>query len=396
MYCKKHKIINKCVLVSEIDKEVIKTYKGNFGSKHEMINIKNLDKYCSQCPPHDILFAGFPCQAFSNAGNKKGFLDETRGTLFFDVVQILKNKKPKYILLENVKHLINHDNGKTWKIITNTLVTLGYVIPKQPLLLSPHQFGIPQERWRVYLPGVLKTELKKQTEYLDFNFENFFKNLPTEEQIRKKYLEKKINSTYYLDESRKKDSYLLNVFKAWGEFLQNVKFPRGKTLPVIWLYEFTNPHFSDNDPPWKTEYLKSMNSLYENNKKFIDKWLVKYQPDNWKIREQKFEWQAGKDCKDLRKSIISFRQSGIRCKRFSKFSTLVAMAQTTLIFDWDKGQWRRITPREAARLQSFPDKYKTHKEITGSPNDFYSYKQFGNSINIYVVNKIIAELLERY
>ena len=81
--------------------------------QYEIINIKDLDDSSSQVPGHDFIFAGFPCPSFSSAGNKKGFLDEIRGTLFFDIAKILKNNKPKYILLENVKHLINHDNGKT-------------------------------------------------------------------------------------------------------------------------------------------------------------------------------------------------------------------------------------------------------------------------------------------
>jgi DNA (cytosine-5)-methyltransferase 1 len=111
--CKNNNINCKCVFVSEIDKEAIKTYQGNFGKDENIVNIKELDENCSLVPKHDFLFAGFPCQSFSNAGKKLGFLDEIRGTLFFDVAKIIKNKKPKYILLENVKHLVTHDKGKT-------------------------------------------------------------------------------------------------------------------------------------------------------------------------------------------------------------------------------------------------------------------------------------------
>ncbi|MBY7703607.1 DNA (cytosine-5-)-methyltransferase [Vibrio harveyi] len=103
-----------CVFVSEIDKEAIKTYTSNFSfDKDKIVNIRDIDDNASQVPEHDFLFAGFPCQTFSNAGKKEGFIDEVRGTLFFDIVKILKFKKPKYILLENVKHLVKHDNGKT-------------------------------------------------------------------------------------------------------------------------------------------------------------------------------------------------------------------------------------------------------------------------------------------
>ncbi|WP_425437735.1 DNA cytosine methyltransferase [Mesoplasma corruscae] len=152
----------------------MQTYSNNFSiSKEKIINIRDLDENASQVPEHDFLFAGFPCQTFSNAGKKKGFLNKIRGTLFFDIVKILKNKKPKYILLENVKHLVNHDNGKTWDIIIKTLKDdLGYIIPEKPLILSPHEFGIPQERQRVFIPGVLKEKTSIKEEYISFNFDN--------------------------------------------------------------------------------------------------------------------------------------------------------------------------------------------------------------------------------
>ena len=110
---KEKKIKTKCVLVAEIDKHVIETYKTNFGNNEKILNIRDIDAHCSQVPDHNFLFAGFPCQCFSNAGKKRGFLDKIRGTLFFDITKILKEKKPKYFILENVKYLVNHKKGKT-------------------------------------------------------------------------------------------------------------------------------------------------------------------------------------------------------------------------------------------------------------------------------------------
>ena len=168
-----------CKLTSEIDKEVIKTYKKNFYKNNskdfnkEPVDITKLKETDDQIPEHDILFAGFPCQAFSNAGKKMGFLDKTRGTLFFDIVRILKFRKPKYILLENVKHLTKHNNGETWKVINETLRDLGYLIPKEPILLSPHLLNIPQERYRVFIPGVLSNKAKTQN--LNINVKKYFK-----------------------------------------------------------------------------------------------------------------------------------------------------------------------------------------------------------------------------
>lgn len=101
-------------------------------------------------PDFDILCAGFPCQAFSRAGKQKGF-EDTRGTLFFDVARILKEKQPEYFILENVSNLLNHDNGKTFEIISNTLSELGYFFDFKVIKLSDH--GLPQYRPRIYIIG---------------------------------------------------------------------------------------------------------------------------------------------------------------------------------------------------------------------------------------------------
>ena len=140
-----------CVLASDIDANAIKVYKNNYGidSNINVRDIKNED-----IPDHDVLCAGFPCQAFSKAGKQEGFMDQTRGTLFFEVARILNAKHPKYILLENVRNLVSHDNGHTYEVICDTLKKLGYRIPAEPLILSPHQFGVPQVRERVYIPGI--------------------------------------------------------------------------------------------------------------------------------------------------------------------------------------------------------------------------------------------------
>lgn len=143
----------KCVFASEIDKEAIKTYQYNYGidSAHDITKTKEED-----IPKHDVLCAGFPCQAFSKAGQQLGFTDKTKGTLFFEIIRILKYHKTPYIILENVRNLTSHDNGKTWIIIKNALNEIGYIISEDPFIISPHQLGIPQLRERVIILGVHK------------------------------------------------------------------------------------------------------------------------------------------------------------------------------------------------------------------------------------------------
>lgn len=136
-----------CVFSSEIDKFAVQTYSENFGE----IPSGDITKIPSEkIPDFDVLLAGFPCQPFSSAGLKKGFLDE-RGGMFFEVVRILKEKKPSAFLLENVKNLKTHNNGKTFDTMIKTLKNLGYDVYFE--ILRARDFGLPQNRERIYIVG---------------------------------------------------------------------------------------------------------------------------------------------------------------------------------------------------------------------------------------------------
>lgn len=151
----------KCVFSSEWDKYAQKTYENNFGEV-PFGDITKFDE--NKIPNHDILVAGFPCQAFSIAGRRGGF-EDTRGTLFFNVAKILKMKRPKAFFLENVKGLLNHDRGKTIRVILNTLRNdLGYYIP-DPQIVNAKDFGVPQNRERVFIVGFRKELKIKSFEY---------------------------------------------------------------------------------------------------------------------------------------------------------------------------------------------------------------------------------------
>lgn len=141
----------KCVFTSEWDEQAKKTYQANFGDvPFGDITKDETKKFIPD--GFDVLCAGFPCQAFSIAGKRGGF-EDTRGTLFFDVAEIVKRKKPKSIFLENVKGLFNHDKGKTLKTILNVLRNdLGYYVP-EPQLLNARNFGVPQNRERIFIVG---------------------------------------------------------------------------------------------------------------------------------------------------------------------------------------------------------------------------------------------------
>ena len=144
---KKHGLDIECVLSSDIDQEAQKAYEANFGEQPigDITEVKEKD-----VPAHDILLGGFPCQAFSIIGAGKGFSD-TRGTLFFDIARILKEKQPRAFVLENVKQLRGHDHGRTLEIILKTLDELGYWVDYR--ILNALDFGLPQKRERILIVG---------------------------------------------------------------------------------------------------------------------------------------------------------------------------------------------------------------------------------------------------
>jgi len=153
----------KCVFTSEWDKHAQKTYRANFGEvPFGDITKEETKKFIPD--GFDVLCAGFPCQAFSIAGKRGGF-EDTRGTLFFDVAEIIKRKKPKAIFLENVKGLRNHNGGKTLATILNVLRNdLDYFVP-EPQIINAKNFGVPQQRERIYIVGFRKDQGVTEFEY---------------------------------------------------------------------------------------------------------------------------------------------------------------------------------------------------------------------------------------
>ena len=189
----------KCIFSSEFDHNACNTYHLNFGEwpSGDITKINSED-----IPDFDILLAGFPCQAFSIIGKKEGFLNETCGTLFFEVERILRDKQPKAFLLENVRNLVSHDNGRTYHTILSHLDDAGYkVFPK---VLNALDYGPPQKRERIILVGFKRGVFPKQNEFV------FPDPIPARERTTlEDILEDHVNSKYYVNEAisqRRKNS----------------------------------------------------------------------------------------------------------------------------------------------------------------------------------------------
>lgn len=176
----------KCVFSSEFDEDACKTYEANFG-EHPAGDITKID--AKNIPDFDILLGGFPCQAFSIIGKKEGFLNETCGTLFFDIERILREKKPKAFMLENVRNLVAHDNGNTFRIIKAHLEALGYHVFAK--VLNALDFGVPQNRERIIIVG-----FKENVEF------DFPKALPeTKRKTLNDILETNVDEKYFVNKN---------------------------------------------------------------------------------------------------------------------------------------------------------------------------------------------------
>ncbi len=172
-----------CVFSSEYDEEACKTYEANFG-EHPFGDITKID--AKDIPDFDILLGGFPCQAFSIIGKKEGFGNETCGTLFFDIERILKEKKPKAFMLENVRNLAAHDNGNTFLVIRKHLEALGYSVYAK--VMNALDYGVPQKRERIIIVG-----------FIDNVFFSFPEPVPTwQRKTLKDILEQNVDEKYYV------------------------------------------------------------------------------------------------------------------------------------------------------------------------------------------------------
>ncbi len=199
------------VFSSEIDKYATQTFSYNFPINNMVGDIKKVDE--KSIPDHDLLCGGFPCQSFSVAGMQKGFND-IRGTLFFDVIRIIKEKKPKYILLENVKNLISHDKGNTIKTILKNISDCDYTFDFT--VINSCEAGVPQSRERTYILGILNGKTQKFEKDIRNNKVSIIKSWANENNLKtmnffnsihmsntnvyiKDILEKNVDKKYYLN-----------------------------------------------------------------------------------------------------------------------------------------------------------------------------------------------------
>jgi len=388
----------RAVFVSEIDDAAKKIYRSNWIKNDELIisgDIKPLTEGPEvQVPTHNVLTGGFPCQPFSKSGNQRG-VNEARGTLFFNILKVIEDKKPELVLLENVRNLVGPKHLSDYKKMIRLLRQLGYVVSAEPTIISPHEIpeelgGSPQHRERVFI-GAIKMENIDSGMYS--NLGPLLKRKPfpdINEWSLKEFLERKIADHEKIDLNNNLSQSQLQALEAWNDFLKIYRKNNRQNLPGFPLWsEFWQARnkftIARSTPIWKKTFIENNNTFYLNNRKWIDNWRKSYSFESLIPSYKKFEWQARGES-DIFNCLIQFRPSGIRVKNPNYVPAFVALTQTPIL-GWKK---RPLSIAEAKLLQGFPDTFSF-----GDQNEKASFKQIGNAVHAGVARLVFQALLKR-
>ena len=436
----------RCVFASELKLDLQNLYIRNFKDVSSIEgDITKTNLY--EIPQHDILCAGFPCQPFSQAGKRMGFEDEGRGNMFdyiCKVIELQGEQKPSILLLENVANLRGHDGGRTWTIIQEKLDALGYYVRGE--ILSPHQFGFPQHRKRMYIVGFRKDK----GDFSNFDF-----------PIEHKESQCDINSIIEQDDINIQvlKPETIRQLKVWQNFV-SLTLHNGGHIPQfpVWAMEFgadypyesCAPRYLDKNlllgkhgklgtiidgktfdecisqlpiyaqsskknmfPSWKIKYIKQNRLFYDQHHAWIDSWIGKIR--TWDNSFQKFEWNCGSDDNGrIFNKIIQFRASGIRVKKPTYSPALNLVGTQIPILPWikipepcipkytdeqlfrygikraDITKGRYLSVREAAKLQGMENL------IFDGLSNARIYEALGNAVNTQVVKKIASKIINIY
>lgn len=394
---------HECVFACEKEEPLRKVYNANFDIE-PFADIRAVEP--DAIPKHEILCAGFPCQPFSKAGEQEGFDCPTNGDLFDHVMRIVRHHKPRFLLLENVANLKEHDDGATWEKMEARLARAGYSVKAEKL--SPHRFGIPQIRERLFIVAS-RNSLDAFTWPASVAAPTTIESVLEDDPRDAKPLSARVT----------------NCLRVWQRFLKAM--PKDVEVPSfpIWTMEFgatypfehvtpwveqstlgryggshgvplrgmkwdeASEHLPSHArtrtarfPKWKVRFIQQNRDFYASNRKWIDPWLpaIKAFPSSL----QKLEWNCKGESRDIWQYVIQFRASGVRVKRRTTSPSLIAMTTTQVpIIAWQK---RYMSPRECARLQSM----EALKSLPNSESAVYS--ALGNAVNVKVV-RLVAESL---
>ena len=385
-------IKTQCVLSSEINADSRLVYQQNFGQAPQG-NIRNIEKL----PPHDVLLAGFPCQSFSYAGKKAGFGD-TRGTLFFEITRLIDTYKPQAFIFENVRGLLTNDRGKTIATIKREIKKRGYSF--DAFLLNSANFELPQNRLRVYLVGLLNSAPKfnlisdvgpkDSHSYNPQQLSLFSPPQKTvtvadilEENPEEKYncspefvlaLKKRLGDLNKLHGVRLIDYRGGNSIHSWELGLRGECSDEEIQLMNSFILKRRNSEFGKEQDGKLLS--KEQIATFFNCPKLegiLDSLVAK---NYLKVIEGKYKPVAGNFSFEVYKFLDP-----------NKIAVTLVASDSNRLGIYHNSRVRKITPREAARLQGFPDRFILH------PKSDRAYYQLGNSVSINVVEAVAREVI---
>jgi len=355
----------KCVFYSDIDKYSVQTYNKNFKENHEPTDITKIST--DDIPEIDMLCGGFPCQAFSIAGKRRGFQD-TRGTLFFEIARIIKAKRPKIVFLENVKGLLNHEQGKTFRTIIQTISELGYDV--QWMVLNSKFFGVPQNRERVFIIGSLRGTGRPEI----LPFRSYEQEIDSERAIVRTFTAGGHSGGLHSNST----GIIHNVYGGFGEnkmrefieYSPTIRTPKGGGhLPMVFQpAQLVNKNrakkpYNPNDREMKIKVRNDETS-----------YTVKSATHEFMVTERTimdlYNHSENSENSEICPTLKDPCHNDRRVREGMKI--------------------RRLTPIECERLQGFPDGW------TEGVSDTQRYKQMGNAVTINVIQAIAKKLINDF
>ena len=384
-----------CVLSSEIDKYAQETYTLNFGEKPQgdIYQIQNV-------PDFDFLLAGFPCQPFSYAGKQNGFSD-TRGTLFFQIERLLRDYRPNGFLLENVRGLTTHDHGRTFNTILEHLKKLDYGVSY--LILNSSNFGVPQNRVRVYIVGIKKGQPKLSLNS-DLGAADSHK---FKQRLVQRSMFDGVATSVVADilEDNPAEKY-----DCSPDFVQSLLRQLNGKPEELAGYRMIDHRNGNSFHSWELgikgectqDEMDFMNALVANRRKKHfgahqdGKKLTLAQIKTFFYHPELLPIVGSLIQKGYLKEVDGKYNpvSGNMSFEVFKFLDPQSISITLVTSDAHKlgvvhnGRVRHITPRECARLQGFPDTFRCH------PEDVHAYRQFGNSVSVPVVKAVVLDFFK--